>query len=480
MDRRISIVLVVLLALALARYIALAFYVHPFADDFSYAVAGMRTELLPRLWDEYNLWNGRWLSNILVLRGPLVLGMEQGLWLYRLIPLLLLALSWFGAYALIRSLARGMDPRNAAVGAALFLLLYLQLMPDLSEGIYWYTGAVSYLLPGALMLLLFASWLRTYRAPRHTRARWVALNVLLTVIIAGCNELHMVFMVLFHVALLWLRWRSARKVDRKMVVVLVFACLAAAVMIAAPGNSGRSAQFPHKHELGHTLLWGGLQTGRFLLTWVLSPALLITSFLFLASGSWLRSRLCTLVLVFNIRPMAVFALLVIMVFVAMALPYWSTGLLGQHRTVNAALLFFLPLWFLMLTMFGIDPVFKPGHRVVLSPLHRGLVLALLVPVFFFTGSGARVGGDLVSGRMGEFDAQLGARYAAIERAKLEGRTDLLLPSLTTKPHSLRYLDGSFDGGQWINRSIAYYFGADSLWITIDDRPSIIKEVPEPR
>ena len=71
MERRFSIVIGALLALALARYIILAFYVHPFADDFSYAVAGMRTELLPRLWDEYNLWNGRWFSNIMVLRGPL-------------------------------------------------------------------------------------------------------------------------------------------------------------------------------------------------------------------------------------------------------------------------------------------------------------------------------------------------------------------------------------------------------------------------
>ena len=52
MDRRLTWAFIVLLVIALARYLAVACFVHPFADDFSYAVAGMRNELLPRLLDE--------------------------------------------------------------------------------------------------------------------------------------------------------------------------------------------------------------------------------------------------------------------------------------------------------------------------------------------------------------------------------------------------------------------------------------------
>lgn len=479
MDRRVSIVLVLLLALALFRYIALAFYVHPFADDFSYAVAGMRTDLLPRLWDEYNLWNGRWFSNILVLRGPLVLGMEQGLWLYRIVPIALLVLTWAGAFAFFRSLSREIRQAHAAIAAALFLLLYLHLMPDLSEGIYWYTGAVSYQLPGALMLFLFASWLRTYRVPHDRHSRWLIVNVLLAMIIAGCNEVHMVLMVLLHAALVWLRWRSAGKVDRRMVIALVFACLAAVVMVAAPGNAGRGAQFPHKHELGHTLLWGGLQTGRFLLTWIASPALLITSIAYLSLGAHLRQQLGIFFYVLRLPVRTILLLVLVMVFVTMALPYWSTGLLGQHRTANAALLFFIPVWFALLALVEFHMPDRIRSRLMLLPAQRGLVLALLLPVFFFTGSGARVTDDLISGRMREFDAHMLARYAAIEQARQDGRADLLLPVLTTKPRSLRYLDGDPDSQQWVNRSIAYYFRADELRIAIAaEQP--LKAAPEQR
>ena len=57
MDRRIKIGFVALLLVALARYVAVAFFVHPFADDFSYAVAGMHNDLFKRLADEYQFWN---------------------------------------------------------------------------------------------------------------------------------------------------------------------------------------------------------------------------------------------------------------------------------------------------------------------------------------------------------------------------------------------------------------------------------------
>lgn len=475
MDRRLSILLIVLLLIALARYVAVAFFIHPFADDLSYAVAGMRTDLLPRLWDEYHLWNGRWFSNILVLRGPLVLGIEKGLWLYRIVPIALLALTWCGLYALIRVLVDAWSlPRGSvAVLASLFLLLYLHVMPDLGEGLYWYTGAVSYQLPGALMLLLAAAWIRMIDTVKEKRTPWLVLIIVLAVIICGCNELHMVFMVMVYTALVliprspWIQFR------RKAVVVLGFVVVAALVMILAPGNEGRGSQFPLRHDLLHTLGWGALQTGRFLLTWITSPALLITSVLYLTLRERILEHASLLSIAVRVRPWRFALFIVAVVFVAMALPYWSTGLLGQHRTVNATLLFFLPCWFFLLTVIQLRWRPKDRRHEATPQLKRFRLFgfALLAVVFFATGSGRGVSFDLLDGRLRGFDAQLSDRYRRIEQAKQEGLAEVMLPALNMEPRSIRYLDGGADPGDWINRSIAYYFQADTMRIIIEAEPN---------
>lgn len=481
MDRRLAWAFFVLLMIALARYVAVAFFVHPFADDFSYAVAGMRTELLPRLLDEYRFWNGRWFSNILVLRGPLVLGMEHGLLLYRMVPIALLALTWGGAFALIRAISPALERTKALIGASLFLVLYLHLMPDLSEGIYWYTGSVSYQLPGALMLFLFARWIRVLCAEERVPARAVVINAVLAAVIAGCSEVHMVFMLLLHVAVIVLRWRANGRTDRPVATVLAVVLIAATVMILAPGNAGRGGQFPHKHEILRTLGWGALQTGRFLATWILSPALLIVSILFLSISGWLHERSPLLARAFGLRPWILIIVLVVPVFTAMALPYWGTGLLGQHRTVNATLLLFLPLWFVLLTAVDQHWLRPNGRaRVLMNARFRPFAVVLLAVVVFATGSGGRVSGDLLSGRLKEFDAALSQRYQLIEGAKQQASNEVVLPKLVAIPRSLHYIDASHDPRQWINRSIAYYFEADTMDVRVGEAPKTFTGPLTPR
>lgn len=474
--------LVAVVAIALASYVAVAFFVHPFADDFSYAVAGMRTALLPRLLDEYNLWNGRWFSNILVLRGPLVLGMEQGLWLYRLVPLALLALTWGGFFALIRA---WMDPvsmprRTAALGASILLLLYLHLIPDPSEGIYWYTGAVSYQLPGALMLLLIAAWVHFFAAANQERVRLTALIALVAMIICGCSELHMILMVLFHAVMLGMSRSIPFPAKRSLVIVFACVLFAASVMFFAPGNAGRGGQFLHRHELLHTVLWGGLQTGRFLLLWILSPALLLGSALYLSVCGWILDRSRLLRDADRVHPLK-FALFILgVVFVSMALPYWTTGLLGQHRTVNAVLLFFLPSWFFLLTLVY-QRRLRAGRVLPMPPLrYRAIACLIFGLALFATGNGRKVAMDLISGRLQAFDHELHARYDSIEAAKASAVAEIELPPLTSRPQSLRYLDGNEDPGHWINRSMAYYFDADTMSIRIGSTKAVPKGPLSPR
>lgn len=453
-----------LLLAALARYVALCFFIHPFADDLSYAAIGMRTDLFARLGDEYYNWNGRWFSNALVLRGPLVLGIGPGLLLYRCVPILLLLFAWLSARTLIRAAAPLLRGSDASLGAAWFLLLFLQLMPDLSEGVFWYTGAVSYLLPGAGLLWLLALFIPAIQSRWAITWPRAAGMGLLGAAIAGSNELHMVLMVMGIGSLLLARARSGHRFSWKLAGVALPVAASALVMLLAPGNEARAAAFAARHEVGRTLLWGALQSGRFLVTWLASPSLLLASALFLAGlQAWQRAagglsaRLP--------RPWIIVVALCGVLYVSMALPYWATGMLGQHRTVNAILLALLPGWFVLLASLR-EWLLAKRRWMPMPAAMRHFAITLLLSAFFATGNGACLGSDLLSGRLQRFDAELRSRYAAVITARDAGARHVELPRLSDPPASIRFLDAGADSEEWMNRSLANYLGADSVRITV--------------
>ena len=455
-----------LLVIVLARYAIACCFIHPFADDFSYAAIGMRTELVPRLGDEYQNWNGRWSSNPLVLRGPLVAGLGVGLWLYRCVPVLLMGLTWACARLLIRAAAPRISGRDASVGAGFFLLLFLQHMPDLSEGVYWYTGAVSYLLPGALLLLLFAlhadAWSNDWRI---SWPRAVGTGAL-TALMAGFNELHMVLLVVLHVAMLGHRCRKDRRLHMPLLLIALLTIASGLVMTLAPGNAVRGDLFPLRHDIARTLSGGAMQSARFAITWMVSPAMLLASVLWLANlralmqaSPGLSERLP--------RPWLIALVLLLVLFACMALPYWASGLLGQHRTVNATLLVLLPGWLLMLAALRIELMQRMSRPwPQMSEGLQRIALALFLVACIATGSGGRLTSDLLSGRLARFDTQLMERYAAIRGAAAQGERRLEWPALMDPPRSLRYLDATPDPEHWINRSLTNYLGADSLRISV--------------
>ncbi|HRH38898.1 MAG TPA: hypothetical protein PK760_11160, partial [Flavobacteriales bacterium] len=154
---------------------------------------------------------------------------------------------------------------------------------------------------------------------------------------------------------------------------------------------------------------------------------------------------------------------------AMALPYWATGLLGQHRTVNATLLVFLPLWFFFLL--NVEARWSRMVERIRIPTKRlWIPMVLLALVVFFTGSGGRASFDLADGTIASFDRQLAERYGAMVDARAHHSTRLSVPAIHPLPRSLRYLDGGVDPEQWINRSMAFYFGADDMRIVVRPQP----------
>jgi hypothetical protein len=458
-----------LLLLAVLRHVWMAFYIHPYADDFSYTVAGLETPLGERLVQEYTSWNGRYFSNVLVLRSPLVLGMAKGLWLYRIAAILLIVLTWYAAFHFLRVLVPKVTRSITATGALAFLLLQLHAMPDASEGFYWYTGAVTYQLANALSLFLTTNWVVRSRSSEQPSLLWYFVQSVLIIAIAGSNEVHMAFLVLGHAAYVLWKWNEERRWSRPAVVLLSLTVVCAIIVAMAPGNATREALFPLRHDAWRTLTYSVAQTGRFTLLWI--AVLALPSFFFIA---FLRKGVAHGVVQPFLRPMNKWLVLAIpfaLVFVSMVVTYWPTGLLGQYRTLNMAQFYFIPAWFFALAVWD-QVVFRKGSWSFEHP-NPALVqwaFVLLSTTFLWKGRDGRVTDDLLSGRMARYDEGMSSRYRILTGDARTGSAEVIEFVPVEQPTSLVILALDASEGHWMNQSYAKYFGVAGVRVSSAQPP----------
>ncbi|HEX2615946.1 MAG TPA: hypothetical protein VHL57_00310, partial [Flavobacteriales bacterium] len=418
----------VLLVLVIGLHAYLARFAHPAADDFCYASKARGLSLWAWSVGEYHEWNGRYASNVLMWRNPLSWSWDF-LAAYRLVPVLLLVLSALAYRVLIRALTeRVLRPREEWCGALALLALFLNGMPVIGEGLYWYTGAVTYQLANIGSALLVASLL-TFRRERFIASRPVhaLLNAVLMVVMIGMNEQHM---VLLGAGLLLWCLTAARKRQQAPWLLLLLAIAAAAVVMLAPGNAVRGSYFESAHHFLSSVGMTAIQTARFLGTWLLSPALLVCSLLYVQVHLHLRDRVSAFARAFGLTPWSAAALGLGVIALCIFPAYWSMGMLAQHRTLNVAYWTFLPLWCMGLSALLEHSRFR-GRVPFMAPRQLIVAIGLAGAALLLTRNGGDAVGDLYTGRAARYDAAMHARYAAFAR---EGA--IILTPLTDPPRTL--------------------------------------------
>lgn len=453
-----AFVIVSLSMIALHAY--LARFAHPMADDFAYA----RRDVSLGAWHaaawEYAHWNGRYTSNFLVLFGPLRRGLEA-IELYRMVPVALLILTLGSCFIFLRTIGRpGLTRAHAAIVAVVWTVLYAHIMPDMPEGYYWYTGSVTYQLPSILTLIAAALIVRAAR----DRSPWIiAAAGLLVFLIVGCNEVIMALMVCAGAFSFLLRVPAGNRWSVRIPVLCAIA-IGASLMFLAPGNAVRSAHFPDRHHLLVSLRMSAVQTARFALEWITCPAVLLLSVVWWMSHRSLTARHPLLASGFGLAPRTSLLLLFGVIFICVFPAYWSTGILGQHRTANVACFFFLPLWFLNLT------VFATRHAGTILQVHERdkprvtAALVLLITLdLCFTGNSGKALSDLLTGRAERADAQLHARYTLLREAASGPDKTASIPLIQDPPKSLYVLDLR-DPGFLVNEDYAAWFGLKEVRI----------------
>ncbi|HMQ74658.1 MAG TPA: DUF6056 family protein [Flavobacteriales bacterium] len=460
-----------MLLLLIARHVLLAFACAPYGDDWGYAAMGMRSDPLERLVHEHHTWNGRYFSNALVLFGPLTLGLGIGLPLYRAVPVVLLVLAT-AAMAWLLAAWPKLIPRRSDrwAFAAAFTLLHLHAMPHLGEGLYWYTGAVTY--HGAWLLLLVHAGALIRMEGAGPRRLQVPIAIGSLVAAAGCNETAMVLLVCGHAG-----WTLADLVNTRTAPFRRWGMLAMAVgcglfVTLAPGNAVRSMHFDHRHDVLLTLGMGGVQAARFALTWLSDPVVVCALFL----AWWAGRTRATAPGAFQ-RPTPWLIAAALALGVGTLLPYWTMGMLGQHRTLNFVLGPFL------LCMNGAalalgqrgrrqrTPAWLTSGRTTLTALCLGSIGLLA------WGNDRWVTQDLVSGDAWRFRRHTAGLHAVIASASRSGSAVAMVPVFPDALRSLRIPEPTADPDAYWNRTLAGYFGGDAFRVVAVDATALPPGAP---
>jgi hypothetical protein len=456
-SKRVMIIYCILLVFLCLPYLFLFTYIHPAGDDFTYAFLGKKSDFLNAWMDEYNLWNGRYFSNFLVLNNPLTYT-HIGLIEYRIILFLIYLTLLFSLFYFFKTFLNKVYTFISCLFLVLlFNLLYLTQMPTLAEGMYWYTGVVTYQL-GIIFTLLYLSFFYNYINETYLLAnKYIHIVSLITFLFAiiGSNEVLMILILVFHSILLIVVYKKNKKLRRVFSLFFTLISLLSLVVYFAPGNKIRETYFIGvSHRFWFSMSFSLLQCVRFVFEWLNNGAIIMLSILFIPINNILTQRVYLFRNNFFLSPWISLFSLFAVIFCCVFPAYWSTGILGQHRTINVAYFFFIILWFVNLSIWINNyPTFFNHIRTKYT-----FSLTILCFVMLMTTRNNRGAiKDIGSGNCSAFNQELKQRYSCLNRINPNSNKVIYLDTLTAKPVSIFIYDIRNDPNYFPNLGYQRYW-----------------------
>jgi hypothetical protein len=435
---------------------SLFLFSHPIGDDMTYAFLGNSKTLGKALIDEYFLWNGRYSSNVFVLLNPIRFSFSPIVF-YRIVTLLLSLIGIFSSFYFFKKITQSKFNGFEYISITLlFTLLNLVQMPILSEGMFWYTGVVTYQLANYLTLIYFVFLFTIFQnsSSSVSISKVFFLSVFLLFLI-GFNEVTMFILVVFHFLLFFLAALKKSNYKFFLLVLFIVSIIGFLLVYFAPGNAIREVYFIGKsHKVWHSFYSSFLQCLRFGFSWLSNGILVILSILYLPLHRKLVQISPLVKLNFYVNKWVTFFSLPVIIFLCVFPAYWSTGIMGQHRTVNTAYFFFIVLWFINLSVW-INSVPKLSitiQRKYVFPLTIFLVVLLVI-----SKNSRDVFQDILLGNASKFSMEMDNRNKLISSFDKNKDTVYLLPELRNKPNSIFVYDIKNDPNYFVNTGYKRYW-----------------------
>jgi hypothetical protein len=457
---RFKYLVLLLLLISLFPYLYISFYANPIADDYCNANWSMGKTFWENFTYLFLYIGGRYSANTLFYFHPLA---YHSLKAYKLAPASLIIMTIFSFYYFFRSItSRLFSKINSWNASILFVLLYLFQMPSLAQGIYFYNSACVYQM-GLIVSMLYFGLLYEYYCGKFTFNKAVHLFLLAITLIAcvGFNEVLTLVLLCFHYLILFLLKEQEKKIGADWIFIVSICTLASLVMLFAPGNFLRSTHYPDNHNFLRSIVFTGMQMARFGFSWVVSAPLILSSLLFAHIIISKKENIPFFRQRYFFKPWQSVLLLFAILFLCIFPAYWSTNILGQHRTVNVGCFLFLLFGCVCIGIYSIAYLEKIKQYFIVSQKGQLLILLLLLGTMATTNNEYAVLTDILSGRIKRFDFEMQERYAVLETVADKSKP-VHIKELTEKPASLFVLDLSSDSTYWVNIAQAQYFGVKSI------------------
>ncbi len=237
-----------ILLIFVAQLLYTGTFTHPAADDYNYSIytfnslkTGGIFKLLAGIGktvsEFYMTWQGTYSAIVIMSLQPAIWGQQ----FYFVGSFILILSLLFSTYIFTKSIVVKLlhiNKKYTYLITSLFLIITLETMPNVVQGLYWWNGASYYTLFYTFHLVNISLILNLFILGEFTKKKY-ALSVLITILIAGSNFIlalqQIILLVLLNIYLL------LKKKDKRCIPLLVVSVVFLLISAMAPGNSVRAA-----------------------------------------------------------------------------------------------------------------------------------------------------------------------------------------------------------------------------------------------
>ncbi|MDD3878046.1 MAG: DUF6056 family protein [Bacteroidales bacterium] len=461
----------------------LCIYIHPSADDFIYS-SWYKAPVSVNFWEyhkgNYLTWNGRYFSTLLLTINPLVFGSFTG---YKILAIVMLLFFYGALYAFFKTIFNTLDVKAVHIISLLIMISYLNIVPSLSETVYWMSATLTYFLAWAMTLLMWVFILKYYHS--NTSKRNAIVVLLLAFCVIGSNELSAFLTGFTGLGLIILKVLKNKKPDAFSLLFFTVSIILILIVILAPGNNNRLNFFENHYNINFAITNTFYNFFKITILHIKNPAIISLCFLSFLNAHKLLKSSQLFQKIKNFNPLFFLISVVCIILFFYFTSAFNMGIQPPLR-VHGFISFLV---ILSLAFFAI--LLNQKHQFLVLEANQLLKInSLLIGVFCFfvltdfhkkDGENYYIKGNIMlavydlTHDAPKFNHALNNRYKLIQQAKREQKTSLSLPVLPYKPRSIFFADIKPDSLHWINWGNANYF--DLKYInTFDERAPYQNEV----
>jgi hypothetical protein len=441
-----------------------AFYAHPMADDYCFAVkAHTFSNWIDATFDWYQSWGGRYTAWALASLFPLNFDLVADYWIVCVCLIFLTLLSFYLFFFSI-SFITGLH-KDWMLWALFSFCVYIALIPALPEVLYWMAGGISYTGGYCLLLITLGLLIRlTFKSPSAlSRIYCLFVCGVLVLIAAGLSEIVALLQSML-IALGAVISMKKRHHSRFVWIFLFMLSIVGLVaVVGAPGNTIRAAQFEEggSWTAPFYALYGSVKVIVSTMVVMLVATTNSTMYPLLQrlSGAMQKNVKLLSKQEYYLMLLSIFLVYFTVFFVS----YWATGGGPADRTKGIFYILPLVLWIpcvaLMRTFcetWNRVEAWLSRHRSKVNTLAGITLIAFLVSMNL-----KNILVDIVW-RAEQYDQQLTQRYIEIENAKQTGNLNLTVEKLENAPQSMFFGDILPDPMHWRNQCYKNYYHLDSI------------------